>query len=287
MCSTSRRIEALKKGSATPEPSSIIPEDARQRRTAAAGRESVLGVIPARLASTRLPRKVLREIAGRPLLAWVHDAANAARQAGELDDVVVATDSPEVEELCRREGWRCERTSPDLQSGTDRLEAVAVRIPAKIYVNIQGDEPLLELDHIRALLRPFAKPGVEVTTLKVLCTEGNERNPHAVKVVTALDGRALYFSRATIPYNRDETAPAVYWKHIGLYAYRRAALARFAHLQPSVLEQTERLEQLRFLENGMSLYVEPTEIDTVGVDTHEDLHAVEAILLSRFPLSRR
>ena len=241
----------------------------------------VLGVIPARLASTRLPRKVLLEIAGRPLLAWVHDVAQAACKAGELDAVVVATDSVEVQNLCHREHWRCEMTSPDLASGTDRLQVVAERIPADIYVNIQGDEPLLEPDHIRALLRPFAKPHVEVTTLKVLCSTTNERNPNAVKVVTALDGRALYFSRATIPFNRDENAAAVYWKHIGLYAYRRTALAAFAHLAPGVLEQTERLEQLRLLENGISLYVEPTEIDTVGVDTHEDLRAVEAILRSR------
>lgn len=241
----------------------------------------MLGVIPARLASTRLPRKVLREIAGRPLLAWVYDVAAAAQDSGALDGIVVATDSTEVEDLCRREGWSCEMTSPDLKSGTDRLEVVAQRRPADIYVNIQGDEPLLEPAHIHALLRPFALPGVDVTTLKVLCSTVNERNPNAVKVVTAVDGRALYFSRATIPFNRDEDAPAIYWKHIGLYAYRRAALASFAGLRPGVLEQTERLEQLRLLENGLSLYVEPTEIDTVGVDTHEDLRAVEAILRGR------
>ena len=184
----------------------IIPDDVSPRYPADARKRSVLGVIPARLASTRLPRKVLREIAGRPLLAWVYDVAEAARQAGELDAVVIATDSIEVEDLCRREGWHCQMTSPDLQSGTDRLEVVAQRIPADIYVNIQGDEPLLEPDHIRALLRPFAKSGVEVTTLKVPCSSANERNPNAVKVVTAHDGRALYFSRATIPFNRETNA---------------------------------------------------------------------------------
>ena len=265
----------------------IIPDQTVPRSTIEAPARSVLGVIPARLASTRLPRKVLREIAGRPLLAWVYDVAEAARQAGELNAVVIATDSTEVEQLCRREGWPCEMTSPDLASGTDRLEVVAQRIPADIYVNIQGDEPLLEPDHIRALLRPFAIPGADVTTLKVLCSTANERNPNAVKVVTAHDGRALYFSRATIPYNRDENAPVTYWKHIGLYAYRRTALAKFAQLQPGVLEQTERLEQLRLLENGISLYVEATDIDTVGVDTHEDLRAVEAILTGRSQTSLR
>ena len=235
----------------------------------------VLGVIPARLGSTRLPRKVLREIAGRPLLAWVYEAARRCR---ELERVVVATDADEVARLCEREGWPFEMTSSDLASGTDRLHAVAQRIPAEIYVNVQGDEPMLRPEHVTALLRPFREPGVKVTTLKVRCSAENERNPNAVKVVTAADGRALYFSRATIPYDRDGTGEAMYWKHLGLYAYRRAALLRFPLLRPSGLEATEKLEQLRFLENGVAVYVEATEIDTVGVDTAEDLKRVAALL---------
>jgi len=234
-----------------------------------------LAVIPARLASTRLPRKVLREIAGRPMLAWVYDAARACPQ---LDEVVIATDSDEVAALCQRNNWPFELTSPDLPSGTDRVHAVAQRLDAAIYVNIQGDEPLLSPGHISALLAPFAQSHVDVTTLKVACTPENVANPNAVKVVTALDGRALYFSRATIPYDRDGIG-VDYWKHIGLYAYRKAALNRFAALAPSQLEQTERLEQLRLLENGFNLYVSPTEQDTVGVDTEEDLIRVEQILL--------
>jgi 3-deoxy-manno-octulosonate cytidylyltransferase (CMP-KDO synthetase) len=243
----------------------------------------VLGVIPARLASTRLPRKVLRIIAGRPMLAWVFEAASACPQ---LDRVLIATDSDEVAELCHRNHWPVQLTSPDLPSGTDRVHAVAQQIHADIYVNIQGDEPLLKPQHITALLQPFAKPHVEVSTLKVLCTPANITNPNAVKVVTAADGRALYFSRATIPYNRDahdeadprEATSPPYWKHIGLYAYRKAALQRFPTLPPSLLERTERLEQLRFLENNINLYVEPTDFDTIGVDTEEDLKQVEALL---------
>lgn len=238
----------------------------------------VLGVIPARLASSRLPRKVLREIAGKPLLAWVYEAA---LRCVELDHVVIATDADEVMRLCEREGWPCAMTSTELASGTDRLHAVAERMTAAIYVNIQGDEPLLRPEHVTALLRPFRNRRVDVTTLKVRCTEENERNPNAVKVVTAVDGRALYFSRATIPFDRDGSGRAVYWKHIGLYAYRRAALMGFPALAPSLLETTERLEQLRFLENGLSVYVEATEIDTVGVDTEEDLARVEGILGAR------
>lgn len=241
-----------------------------------------LGVIPARIGSTRLPRKVLREIAGKPLLAWV---VEAAWRCPQLDEVVVATDSDEVEQLCRSVGVICEMTSPELPSGTDRIHAISHKQDADIYVNIQGDEPFLRPEHIAALLKPFALPHVEVTTVKVPCTPENIANPNAVKVVTASDGRALYFSRATIPYDRDAALghggnPSQYWKHVGLYAYRKAALLRFPSLPPSVLERTERLEQLRFLENGISLYVAPTEFDTVGVDTEADLKAAEQMLLA-------
>ncbi len=234
----------------------------------------VLGVIPARLASTRLPGKVLRLIAGKPMLQWVYEAA--IRCPG-LDDTIIATDSEEVRDLCHRNGWPCRMTSPHLASGSDRVQAVADEIPADIYINIQGDEPLLQPEHLSALLRPFRHNHVEVTTLRVACTAANIANPNAVKVVTALDGRALYFSRATIPFDRDHAHPQ-YWKHIGLYAYRKSALQRFPTLPASPLELTERLEQLRFLENGISLYVEPTDFDTIGVDTEDDLKRVESIL---------
>lgn len=237
----------------------------------------ILGVIPARLASTRLPGKVLREVAGRPLLAWVVEAARACPQ---FDSVLVAADSEEVTDLCRSLQIPVELTSPDLASGTDRLHTVAQLHDADIYVNIQGDEPLLRPDHIAALLRPFAHKHVDVTTLKVRCTPENITNPNAVKVVTAADGRALYFSRATIPYDRDGVSPP-YWKHIGLYAYRKAALNRFPALPASQLERTERLEQLRYLENGLTIYVEPTDYDTIGVDTEDDLRLVEQLLRER------
>ena len=212
------------------------------------------------------------------MLAWVVEAARACPQ---LSRIVVATDSEEVAALCHTHGWPVEMTSPALPSGSDRVHAVSLLHPAEIYVNIQGDEPLLRPDHLSALLRPFAAPHVDVTTLKVLCTPENIANPHAVKVVTAADGRALYFSRATIPYDRDGSGSPIYWKHLGLYAFRKAALDHFTQLPPSQLEKTERLEQLRLLENGINLYVEPTPFDTVGVDTEADLHLVETILSAR------
>ena len=192
-----------KRDIATAQPDSIILDSRIDSQPSEKRPATVLGVIPARLASTRLARKVLRTIAGRPMLAWVYEAASACPQ---LDRVVIATDSDEVAELCHQNNWPVQLTSADLPSGTDRVHAVAQQIPADIYVNIQGDEPLLKPEHLTALLRPFAQPQVEVSTLKVLCTPENIANPNAVKVVTAADGRALYFSRATIPYDRDAHA---------------------------------------------------------------------------------
>jgi 3-deoxy-manno-octulosonate cytidylyltransferase (CMP-KDO synthetase) len=233
----------------------------------------IVAVIPARLASTRLPGKVLRPIAGVPMLGWVYRAALACPQ---LDQVLIATDSSEVVAYADSQGWPSLMTSPDLPSGTDRVHAVSAVVDADIYVNIQGDEPLIRREHIDALLRPFALAGAEVTTLSTPCSPAEIDDPNAVKVVTANDGRALYFSRATIPYIRGTAvAPR---KHLGLYAYRKGALTRFAALPPSPLEAAERLEQLRLLENGIDIYVEHTTFATIGVDTEEDLLAAEQVL---------
>ncbi len=241
----------------------------------------VAAVIPARLASSRLPRKVLLPLAGRAMLAWVVEAARACAQ---LERVIVATDSEEVMALGHAEGWEMQITSPALASGSDRVHAVSLIVDAEIYVNIQGDEPMLRPEHIDALLRPFTqKERVDVTTLSTACSFEDMTNPNAVKVVCAADGRALYFSRATIPYDRDDAGVARR-KHLGLYAYRKAALQKFAALPPSPLELTEKLEQLRMLENGMSVYVEHTEFETIGVDTEEDLLRAEAALKQRYIL---
>jgi 3-deoxy-manno-octulosonate cytidylyltransferase (CMP-KDO synthetase) len=244
----------------------------------------IVAVIPARLASTRLPRKVLRSIAGEPMLAWVYRAARACAQ---LDQVLIATDSSEVLEFAQAQKWDVMLTPAECASGTDRVFHVAQTVPASIYVNIQGDEPLLRPEHIDALLAPLQRlPEAQVSTIATVCSPDQVTNPNAVKVVTASNGKALYFSRATIPYDRDRTGAAVCWKHLGLYAYRKAALDRFPSLPSSPLEATERLEQLRFLENGIDLYVETTPFDTIGVDTEEDLLAVEAILTERLSNAR-
>jgi 3-deoxy-manno-octulosonate cytidylyltransferase (CMP-KDO synthetase) len=235
----------------------------------------IAGVIPARLTSTRLSRKVLRNLAGRPMVEWVW---RAAAGSGLMDPVVVATDAEEVAAVCRDRGIRVAMTSPDCASGSDRVREVARQIDADIYVNIQGDEPTLTAEFFPPLLRLFERAEVEVGTLAVPCPAEEIANPNAVKVVTALDGRALYFSRATIPFDRDGVGFGGYRKHLGIYAYRKAALERFAALEPSPLERTERLEQLRLLENGIAVYVAAAPRDTIGVDTEEDLVRAEKAL---------
>lgn len=182
-------------------------------------------------------------------------------------------------------------TSSDLASGTDRVHAVAQQLAHEdsrdqsndIFVNIQGDEPLLRPEHFRALLLPFQRADVDVSTLRTRCAAEDTGNPNVVKVVVDHNGRALYFSRATIPFDRDGNAGSSipYWKHLGLYAYRKPILDRFPHLPSSQLETVERLEQLRLLENGIAIHVEPVEHDTIGVDTEADLTAVAALLSQR------
>lgn len=235
----------------------------------------VAAVIPARLASTRMSRKVLREIAGRPMVEWVWRAAAAS---GLMDPVIVATDSDEVAAACAARGIPVEMTSPDCASGSDRVREVAQRIVADVYVNIQGDEPMLTAEFFPPLLALFERPEVQVGTLAVNCPPEEFANPNAVKVVTALDGRALYFSRATIPFDRDVTGFTGYRKHLGIYAYRKAALERFGALAPSPLEKLEKLEQLRLLENGIDVYVAQALFDTIGVDTEADLARAEVAL---------
>jgi 3-deoxy-manno-octulosonate cytidylyltransferase (CMP-KDO synthetase) len=236
-----------------------------------------IAVIPARLASTRLPRKMLREIAGKPLIGVVYEAVHSSPL---LAEVLVATDSEEIMDVCRQHGWKARMTSPAHHSGTERVHEVSGRETADVYINVQGDEPLMRPEHIAALLHVMENPAAEVGTLMTPAAEVDIPNPNAVKVVTDLRGRAMYFSRAPIPFDRDGARPP-YFKHLGLYAYRKAALDRFMKLPESSLEKSERLEQLRFLENGIPIFVRETPHDSVGVDTEEDLQRVINILEKR------
>lgn len=236
----------------------------------------VVAVIPARLASTRLARKMLREIAGVPLLARVYQGV---RGASSLDEVVVATDSDEILRFCQQQGFAVRMTSAALRSGTERVHEISTALPADIYLNVQGDEPLTRPEHIESLIAVMRNPDVAVGTLKTPAAGVDISNPSAVKVVTDHNGRALYFSRATIPYDRDGVR-SQYYKHLGFYGYRKPALDKFVSWPESSLERSERLEQLRFLENGIPIHVAETPFDTVGVDTEEDLRRVEQILRS-------
>lgn len=212
------------------------------------------------------------------MIEWVWQAAIASRR---MDPVVVATDADEVAAVCRTHGIPVVMTSPDCASGSDRVREVARTLEADIYVNIQGDEPTLTGDFFPPLLALFDRAEVQVATLAVQCPEVDILKPSAVKVVTALDGRALYFSRSTIPFDRDAAGFGGYRKHLGIYAYRKDALERFAALPPGRLEQLERLEQLRLLENGIDIYVADAPDDTIGVDTEEDLIRAETVLRNR------
>src|SRR3984893_17883520 len=233
-----------------------------------------IAIIPARLASTRLPRKLLLEVPGKPLIGLVYEAV---RSSPLLADVIIATDSEEIMDVCRKTGWKAQITSSGHRSGTERVHEVSKSVVADVYVNVQGDEPLIRAEHIAALLEVMKDPSVPVGTVMTPAGSSDISNPNAVKVVADLYGRALYFSRAAIPFDRDGTQPRSY-KHLGIYAYREAALNRFVSLPESRLEPSARLEQLRFLQNGIPIYVGETPYDTVGVDTEQDLQRVAEIL---------
>jgi 3-deoxy-manno-octulosonate cytidylyltransferase (CMP-KDO synthetase) len=236
-----------------------------------------VAIIPARLASTRMPRKMLREIGGKPLIGWVYEAVCASPL---LSEAIIATDSEEILEVCRRHGWNARMTSSDHRSGTERVHEVSNSVAADVYINVQGDEPLTRSEHIATLLEVMKDSAVLVGTVKTPCASHEIENPGAVKVVTESGGRALYFSRAAIPFDRDGNKPQ-YFKHLGFYAYRKSALDFFVSQPESALEKSERLEQLRFLENGISIYVGETPFDSVSVDTEEDLLRVVEILKKR------
>jgi len=234
----------------------------------------VIAVIPARLASMRLPQKMLREINGRPLAVWVYQAV---RSSPLLEDVIIATDSEEILEACRRHSCNARMTSSAHRSGTERVHEISQSVAAEVYINVQGDEPMIRADHIATLIELMKAPHVPVGTLKTPAAREDIPNPNAVKVVTDMTGRALYFSRSTVPYDRDGSQPH-YFKHLGIYAYRKPALDLFVGLPESRLERAERLEQLRFLENGIPIYAAETPYDSVGVDTEGDFARVQEIL---------
>jgi 3-deoxy-manno-octulosonate cytidylyltransferase (CMP-KDO synthetase) len=239
----------------------------------------VYGIIPARLQSSRLPRKLLLDETGKPLIQYTWEQACRAES---LAEVIVATDSEEIARTVRKFGGRAEMTG-EHPSGTDRVAEVVRRScrDAKIIVNIQGDEPEIDPRHIDVLVKTLSDhPGVEMSTLATPITSRRELDDHSCnKVVCGVDGRALYFSRATIPYARDAVwdellqTNSPWLLHLGLYAYRVEFLLELTKLAPTKLERLEKLEQLRVLEIGAKIQVAVVEQRSVGIDTPEDYAA--------------
>jgi len=258
----------------------------------------ITAVIPARYSSTRLPGKPLIEINGKPLVRYVYERVNAS----SVKDVIVATDDERILSKVREFGGKAILTSPHLRSGTERVAEVAKGLKSDIFVNIQGDEPLINPEDIDRAISPFRQdPSIMMTTLIYpLLEDADVYNPHVVKVVVDLNGFALYFSRCPIPYRKeldqrvtddaasknefvkemDKEKLKGYWQHIGLYAYRRDFLLKITTLPPSPLEDQENLEQLRVLENGYKIKTVIASAHSVGIDTPEDLMRVKSLIQS-------
>jgi 3-deoxy-manno-octulosonate cytidylyltransferase (CMP-KDO synthetase) len=249
-------------------------------------RTRILGVIPARFASSRFPGKALAPLAGKPMLQHVYERAQRSRY---LHDLLVATDDERIAAAVRKFGGRVCMTRADHPSGTDRLAEVASSEKAAVYVNIQGDEPLIDPDAIdAAVLAVEGDESVSMGTLmKRIVDPTDIINTNVVKVVTNLLGDAIYFSRSPIPYERDgRSGLPLFFKHIGLYVYRRDFLMHYPDLTVGPLEQAERLEQLRALENGFRIRMVEAEYESLGVDTPEDLERVNQLFSAVAGLSR-
>ncbi len=245
---------------------------------------SIVGIIPSRYGSTRLPGKALKPILGKPMIQRVHEQVSRARG---LSAVYVATDDERIARLVESFGGKVVMTSPEHPSGTDRLAEAAARLEADIVVNIQGDQPFVDPLMIEELVQPLLDdPSLQMSTLiHALTREGSITDPSVVKVVVDRDGNALYFSRSLIPYPRENIPHPVY-EHIGLYAYRKEFLIAFTKLAPTTLEQVESLEQLRALEHGYRIRAVETkcvddELSGFSIDTPKDIEQAEAMLRER------
>lgn len=242
---------------------------------------SAIAVIPARYASTRFPGKPLADIHGKPMIQWVYERA---KQARGLDRVIVATDDPRIEQAVKKFGGEVVMTSPELPSGTDRLAAVAEQVNAAHYVNIQGDEPMIDPRAIEAALQLVTSRRFGMGTAMTRLKSAQELDdPSVVKVIADRESRAIYFSRLPIPYTRGprpaQASEFICQRHVGLYAFDHATLMRFRALAPAALEQAELLEQLRALQDGIPIGIAQVDFTSIGVDTPGDLEKVRRLLV--------
>lgn len=228
-------------------------------------------MIPARYGASRFPGKLLKDLGGQPVIVRTY---NAVCSTELFDQVFVITDSPLIGDVIQKQGGSVLYSQKEHNSGSDRIAEACEKINTNIVINIQGDEPFTDKASLSSLIDVFRNDTcgkIDVATLMEKITQPEEiDNPNNVKVVTDLNNNALYFSRSRIPFNRNAST-AIYYKHIGIYAYRKQALLNFTKMNPSVLEETEKLEQLRFLENGYRIRMVLTEHSTIGIDTPEDL----------------
>jgi 3-deoxy-manno-octulosonate cytidylyltransferase (CMP-KDO synthetase) len=244
--------------------------------------QTVLVVIPARYASLRFPGKPLAEILGKPMIQHVFEGASKARNTSKI---LIATEDERIKTVVEKAGGEAILTRADHRTGTDRVAEVAAHVAADIYINVQGDEPLIDAATIDAVAAAMLEDeSVQLCTPCSAITQKSDiMDPNVVKVVLDFDGNGLYFSRAPIPWVRDTggSVAARHLKHIGIYGYRRDTLLEFPTLPPGELERLEQLEQLRWLENGFHMRVVETEYDPVSVDVPADVEKVEKILRER------
>jgi 3-deoxy-manno-octulosonate cytidylyltransferase (CMP-KDO synthetase) len=242
---------------------------------------NIVAIIPARLASTRLPRKVLAEVCGKPLIQHVWDRVSRAQS---IDSLIVAADSLEVVQVVAGWGGKAILTDPACQSGTERIASILEKLDADLVLNVQGDEPLVDPGMLDALVsRWMSAPCDLITPVYRITSTDDLSNPNVVKVARAQDGRALYFSRSPIPHVRDWPLAnwlehQEFWGHIGVYGYRREVLEQYTSLADSSLQRAESLEQLRFLEAGYTFQTVETTYRSVAVDTQEDLEKVRRMI---------
>ena len=239
-------------------------------------------MIPARYGATRFPAKLMQDLCGKPVIVHTYERVADTRL---FDEVYVVTDDDRIEKVIREVGGKVIRSKKEHNSGSDRLAEASRDLDVDIIVNVQGDEPFTDKKNLQKVIDIFVKDltkSIAVASLMERITDPDDiANPNNVKVVVNKFGEALYFSRNIIPFPRDPNTKVSYYKHIGIYAYRKEALQQFTELPPSLLEETEKLEQLRYLENGFKIRLALTDIPTIGIDTPEDLERAPKRLITQ------
>jgi hypothetical protein len=242
----------------------------------------LIAMIPARYGATRFPAKLMQDLCGKPVIVHTYERVADTRL---FDEVYVVTDDDRIEKAIREVGGKVICSKKEHNSGSDRLAEASRDLDVDIIVNVQGDEPFTDKENLQKVIDIFAKDltkSIAVASLMERITDPDDiANPNNVKVVVNKFGEALYFSRNIIPFPRDPNTKVSYYKHIGIYAYRKEALQQFTELPPSLLEETEKLEQLRYLENGFKIRLALTNIPTIGIDTPEDLERARKRLITQ------